>query len=361
MNFRLVALIGASLTLCGITPLSAQQAVAPQGTPKSTMPDTTPPRLFRTTAPLAVTLRANFNRLRDDRNDKAPYRAATLSYAGDSGKTITIPVKVKTHGIWRLKNCEIPPLRWNFANKDTKGTVFHDVDKPKVVNVCHKNDRYEQLLLQEFQLYRVYQTLTPASHRARLLRVTYQDSASGKIEATRYAFAFEDPDQLAERLNGKMTKVKGATSDDLEPAAAALVYAFEYFIANTDFSFNGVHNGELVQRTDGTPITPVAYDFDFSGVVNAPYASVDSRLPIKRVRDRLFRGYCAYMDEYPAAFDRFKEKKNDIYALYSDQIGKLMDKDAAHGTLEYYDEFYQQIKDPADIKRNILESCLGHR
>jgi hypothetical protein len=361
MNFRLVALIGASLTLCGITPLSAQQAVAPQGTPKSTMPDTTPPRLFRTTAPLAVTLRANFNRLRDDRNDKAPYRAATLSYAGDSGKTITIPVKVKTHGIWRLKNCEIPPLRWNFANKDTKGTVFHDVDKPKVVNVCHKNDRYEQLLLQEFQLYRIYQLITPASHRARLLRITYQDSASGKVEATRYAFAFEDPDQMAERLNGKLAKVKGATADDIDPAAGALAYTFEYFIANTDFSFNQLHNGEIILKADGTPIIPVAYDFDFSGAVNAPYATPDPKLQIRRVRDRLFRGYCAFMDEYPAAFDRFKQKKPEIYALYHDEVGKLIDEGATNETLKYYDEFYDLIKDLPGAKRNVLNSCVGQR
>ena len=49
-----------------------------------------------------------------------------------------------------------------------------------------------------------------------------------------------------------------------------LAFLFEYFIGNTDFSFNGLHNGELVLRPNGAPLTPIGYDFDFSGAVNAP-------------------------------------------------------------------------------------------
>src|SRR5258706_7985401 len=109
------------------------QAPATQKTPKDSFPV---PRLFRSEAPLAVTLRATLSRLRDDKSETSPYRAATISYVGDSGKTVTVPLKVKTHGIWRLKHCDLPPLRWNFANKDTKGTIFHDVNKPKVTSVC---------------------------------------------------------------------------------------------------------------------------------------------------------------------------------------------------------------------------------
>ena len=351
MNIRLHVLAAAALASPGLAHAQAPAA-------KDSFPV---PRLFREQTPLAVTFTANIGQLKRDKGDQSPYRNASLSYTGDSGKTVTVPLKVKTHGIWRLKHCDLPPLRWNFANKAVKGTVFHDVEKPKVVSVCRDNDRYEQLVLQEYQLYRIYQLITPQSHRARLLRMTYVDSASGKPEVTRYAFVFEDPDQLAARLRGIMAKTKGATASDLDPEAGALAYVFQYFIGNTDFSFNQLHNGEIVLKADGTPIVPVGYDFDFSGAVDAPYATPDPSLPIKKVRERLFRGYCAFMDDYPAAIERFREKKDAIYALYRDEIGKLMDEGAVRRALEYYDEFYGLIKDPASAKRNIFSSCVGQR
>jgi hypothetical protein len=318
------------------------------------------PKLFASEAPLALTLTSNVRALRGDKSETAPYRAATITYAGSDGKRVTVPVRVKTHGIWRLKHCEFPPLRLNFSNKETKHTLLHDLEKPKLVSTCYDKSDYEQLVLKEFQLYRIYQLLTPASHRARLLRITYADSASGKDLATRYAFLFEDPDQLAERLGGHMVKVKGATAEDLDARQAAIAYLFEYFIGNTDFSFNGLHNGEVVGKSDGSNLIPVAYDFDFSGAVNAPYATVDPALSVKRVRDRLFRGYCALGAEYPAALALLVAKKDAIYALYHDDVGRLMDPNIVKESLEYFDDFYDGVRNTRDAAR-ILDSCVGRR
>jgi hypothetical protein len=325
-------------------------------------PDSVPtPELFKSESPLAVTLTTNIRQLRGDRSQESPWRPATLTYAGSDGKPVVVPIRTKTHGVWRLKHCDYPPLRLNIGGKESKGTVFHHVEKPKLVSSCRDNGQNEQYVLQELQLYRVYQQLTPASHKARLLKMTYVDSASGKPEMVRYAFLFEDPDELAARLGGVMVKTKGATADDMDPERAALTYAFQYFIANTDFSFNGLHNGEMVDRKDGGQVIPIAYDFDFSGAVNASYATVDPRLPVKRVRDRLFRGYCSHMSSFPGAFARFQEKKDAIYALYSDEVGKLMDPRIARETLAYYDEFYDAIKSPRDVERYVTSACMGAR
>jgi hypothetical protein len=80
----------------------------------------------------------------------------------------------------------------------------------------------------------------------RLLRIAYVDSATGTVETTRYGFIIEDPAQMAERVGGKILDRKGATADDVDPAHTAMAYTFLYFIANTDVSFNGLHNGEIV-------------------------------------------------------------------------------------------------------------------
>lgn len=311
-------------------------------------------------SPLALTLTTNIKRIRGDKDANAPYRAATLSYAGEGGKSVTIPARIRTRGIWRLKTCEFPPLRVNFTSEDTKHTVFKGVDNPKLVSYCRDDDTGEQYLLQEFQLYRIYRLITPASHAVRLVKMTYVDSATGKPHASRYAFFSEDPEALAARMNGKILKISGAGPDDLAPYQDALVGVFQYLIGNTDFSLSALHNAELLVRDNGE-YWPVVYDFDFSGAVNAKYATVDPRMHIRTVRDRLYRGYCVPKEEYPKVFAVFNAKKEQIYALYKDPIGKLLRPQIADETLAYFDEFYKTINDPKEAKSRIIDSCMGKK
>ena len=315
---------------------------------------------YASDTPVALTLTTNIKRIRGDKEANAPYRPATISYAGDDGKTITIPARIRTRGIWRLKTCEFPPLRVNFKSEDTKHTIFKGVDKPKLVNFCRDEDGYEQYLLQEFQLYRVYHVITPASHAVRLVRMTYVDSASGKPFATRYAFFEEDPDALAARMNGKILKITGAGPDDLAPEPSATVGLFQYMIGNTDFALSALHNAELLGRANGE-YWPIVYDFDFSGAVNARYATPDPRLHISSVRQRTYRGFCVPSETYAPVIARFNEKKDAIYALYHDDVGKLLRPQVADETLKYFDEFYKIINDPREVKPRIVESCIGKK
>jgi hypothetical protein len=149
---------------------------------------------------------------------------------------------------------------------------------------------------------------------------------------------------------------KGALPGDLDPDQDALVGVFQYMIGNTDFSVNGLHNIELFFTADGN-VMPVAYDFDFAGAVNARYAAPDAKLSITNVRQRVFRGYCNDADSYAKVFALFKEKKPEIYALYTDEIGKLMDQGTVKETLRYFDEFYETINDPRAARRSIIQSC----
>ena len=312
------------------------------------------PKLWASAAPLELTLKANLKLLRRDKSETSPYHAASFTYLDDDGKAVEVPLRVKTHGIWRLKHCTNPPLRLNFSNKAAKGTVFHDVEKPKMVTPCENNKSSEQYVLQEFQLYRIYQLVTPASHRARLIHITYADSATGKTDAPKYAFLFEDPEVMATRLGGTLIKQKGAGPDDLNAGIAGIAFLFEYMIGNTDFSFWGLHNGELIGLPNGDNL-PVGYDFDFSGAVNTHYATVDPQLPIKRVRQRLFRGHCQQNGAVTAAIAIFQQQKSAIYALYSDEIGKLLEPSIVKETLQYWDDFYKNLERPKEI----LSSCEG--
>ena len=312
---------------------------------------------FDSETPLVATLTTNIRQIRNDRKDEAPWRAASWSFTGADGQPVVLPIRVRTRGIWRLNNCEFPPLRLNFAKKDAQGTAFEGLDKPKLVNYCRNNDRFEQYVLQELQLYRVYQLLTPASHRARLMRMTYVDSASGKTHATRMGIMLEEPDAMAERLGGQMLEQQGADKEDLDPQQNLLFGVFQYFAANSDWSTLMLHNVELVVRRDDGVLLPVAFDFDFSGVVNAPYATPDPKIPIRHVRQRIYRGMCAPPEQLSQVFALFNQKKDAIYALYRDDIGKLLLPEFVRETLQYYDEFYATINDPKKVKREFVEAC----
>lgn len=249
-------------------------------------------------------------------------------------------------------------MRWKLTGADTKGTILHELHEPKLVSYCRNSDAYEQYILQEFMLYRVYRLLTPVSHQARLMRVTYVDSASGKIDATRYGFLLEDPAQVALRLGGKIVKTKGAGPDDLDTDLQSLTFLFEYLVGNTDFSFSGLHNTELVQKSNGD-LLPIVFDFDYSGAVDASYATSDPRMRSVHVRDRQFRGYCSNKAAYSKAIDLFKEKKDAIYALYADDIGRLLQPRTVKATLTYFDEFYRDLATPKDFERRVMSDCLA--
>jgi hypothetical protein len=314
------------------------------------------PVLFESADPIEVTYVTNIGKLRGDKREDPPWRVGTFSYKTPDGSAIAVPMRARTRGIWRLKMCDFPPLRLNFAGETSKGSVFENLDKPKLVSYCHDTDENERNVLQEFQLYRIYQILTPISHKARLLKLDYVDSANGKTRARRYAFVLEEPKSLAARVGGKILEQTGSRPGDFDPFQEAVVGIFQYMIGNTDFAQSALHNVELVMKSDGT-VFPVVYDFDWAGAVNARYAVPDESLHLLNVRQRLFRGWCVDDDAFAKAFALFKEKKGEIYALYDDPIGKLMDRGTVKETLHYFDDFYKTIND-ARSARELAKSCL---
>jgi hypothetical protein len=367
-GFGWATLAAFALVVCA-TSAGAQNQKAPKkkkseggvSAPKKIFDTTGVAELFNTAEPLDMTLTFNVKRVRGDKGDNPQWHAATLTYTPPNASApVTLPIKVKTRGIWRLHNCDFPPIFLNFTSKEAKESIFKGLDQPKLTSVCRDDNAYEQYVLQEYQLYRIYRLLSPYSHAARLVHVTYTDSASGKPTMTRYGFLLEEADAVAARQHGKIMKLKGATVDDLVAHDAALTGVFEYFIGNTDFSVTGLHNVELLGRENTGDVIPIMYDFDFSGAVNTRYATPDPRLRIRTVRERLYRGYCVPDSVYTPVFALFNAKKDSIYALYSDKVGALMDPKIVRETLGYFDEFYKTINNPRDAKDDIIKACLGH-
>lgn len=317
------------------------------------LPGSAEAQVAGTDSVIALTLRADLRRLFRDRNpDTTIWRGATLSW-DTGGATRTVPIRVRTRGLFRLKQCDFPPIRLRFDQDSVRGTTFSHARRPKLVTHCMNRDDYEQYVLQEYAIYRVLRLLTPMAFETRLLRATYEDSSGGR-PVTRYAYLTEDPERLAERLHGTPVTREGVRQSELDPAGAALLGLFQYFVANTDWSVPGLHNVALMRIND--VIQPVPYDFDWSGVIEAPYARPDTRLPIRTVRERLYRGLCQDIATLGPVLARFEAMKDSITAIYRAVPGLL--KRNADRALRYYDDFYADVANRQAFLRSIARECM---
>jgi hypothetical protein len=317
--------------------------------------------LFQAREPLEVTLQGDWKAFRDDRSEEAEEYPFHLAFAGADGNQVTVPVKLRVRGNWRRqkRNCTFPNYRLNVPKGEVAGTVFEGQDKLKIVRACQDdNDDYQQYVIQEYLAYRVYNRLTDKSFRVRPLRVTYIDTGGKYKTDTKPAFVIEDDDQLAARHRMTILDMQGLQLDMMDPDLMTLTLVFQYLIGNTDWSVSGLHNVKLLVDEQQIPVA-VPYDFDWTGIVNARYAKPDPSLKIRRVRDRLWRGYCKPDEiaeiELAPAISRFNEEKDAIYALYRNASG--LDENTRQETINYIDDFYETINNDGKRRRELIRKC----
>jgi hypothetical protein len=311
--------------------------------------------LFQSDHALALTLSTDISWIRDERSDSVEI-PGTVSFAGDDGATVTVPVEVRARGNFRRekRNCNFPPLRLDFAGKDVKATVFEDQDKLKLVTPCHDSrDSFQQYIFQEYLAYKVLQMFTPASFRVRLVHITYEDPDGGYDTRTRTGFLIEADDQMAARNRGEIMDLHAFNPGATEAEQSALVALFQYMIGNTDFSAPFFHNAVLVRQADNYLVVP--YDFDWSGVVDARYAAPDPRLGTRSVKERIFRGFCRPQVDQTALVTRFNEQREAIWALYEGMAE--LDDGERERALKYYEDFYETVNDPRRFERRITREC----
>jgi hypothetical protein len=318
--------------------------------------------LFESEEPLKFTLVINIREIRSDESDNPQYSEGKLILHVDSTQNIEFDIKAKARGNSRrlFDFCAFPPLKLNFKKKAVKGTVFEGQDKLKLVAYCRDNDLFQDYVLQEYLIYKVYNQLTPYSFKVRLAEITYRDIEDKAKEVVRYGFLIEDDDMMAKRNNGKVTEVVLSNHDRCDRQMIDVFTLFEYMIGNTDWwvAAPKVHNGLLVHVEGKLPI-PVPYDFDYCGAINANYAVPLEGLPIKSVRERYFRGYCRLAGTYEQTIEIFNDRKDDIYAVY-ENFPLLADSKKKY-ILKYYDDFYDIINNPKQVERRFYKNCdLNH-
>ena len=344
----LTALVG----VCVATGASASQA------PPDSIPARAPDRLFEATQPLDLTLKADFGAIGKNRGNDKPNHPGVLSYATPAGDTLALDVQLHTRGHFRLERCQYPPLKIVFNREQTAHTPFAHQGSLKLAVQCRGGQTYANYTLEEYLIYQIYNLLTDRSFRARLTRVTYVDATGKHAPETRRAFFVEDDDRMARRNDMQVFARKGVSQDELNFDQTGLAMVFQYMIGNTDFAVTALHNIVLIRDSSGV-VYPVPYDFDWSGVIWTPYATPDSRLEIRTVRQRLFRGTCRSPQELAPLFARFNARKDTIYALYRGMSAEGLEAKRIEQALDYYDEFFKTINDPGRTRREFMLACRG--
>lgn len=319
--------------------------------------------LFLSHEPLRLTLRTDIDFIRDERSDTIEVEGSVIFF-DETGAQIERFVNTRARGNFRRdkKNCNFPPLRLNFRTSEMEGTVFEGQDKLKLVTPCNDGrDDHQRYIFDEYLAYRILNTLTDQSFRVRLVEITYEDTSEEYDTRTKVGFLIEDEDQLAARLMGTLEDVTQFHPQRTHGEYSVLVAMFNYLIANTDWSPVYFHNVKLV-RTEEAQYFTVPYDFDQSGIVNARYATVDPSLQerIRRVTQRLYRGFCRPELTHAVAMAPFVEHRAEIEALFTEAAAmgyEQYDEDDAEDKIEFFENFWRLVEDEGRFEREILRDC----
>ncbi|HTK58378.1 MAG TPA: hypothetical protein VL336_05300 [Sphingomicrobium sp.] len=321
---------------------------------------TTP--LFASDDPIHIKIAGPVSAVARSAEDSTAPRDATLSLAGTPE---TYPIRLSARGITRrLKlTCSFPPLRVDFAQKPPATSLFAGQGRLKLVTHCQNDAGFQQHLLLEYSAYRIFNLISPVSFRARLATVDYAEP-NGKVSTTRWGFFIEDMDDAAKRNNMTRAQVGDRIlSTQLEPKQAARMALFEYMISNLDWSMRAgpqgegcCHNGRLLSAKGSPLFVPMPYDFDYSGLVDAPYAVPPEGIPVRSVRTRYYMGYCRFNAEVVAAAAEFRAKRPAIEAMYA-QL-PLSERTRAKA-LAYLAAFYSDIATDDSVRTKVLNKCMG--
>jgi len=315
--------------------------------------------LFSSADTLVFTLTADFKAIQKDRDPSSTRRfPGVLAMAAPGGGVTSIQIQIGTRGKVRLdpRTCDFAPLRIEFVKSAVKKTVFDGQNALKLVTHCWQDATFEQYVLREYLAYRVFNIHTPRSFRARLATVTYVDSSGGKTIAARHGILIEDEDDVARRMGGRVVDIPRGQFSDLDRDATTMMSVLQYMIGNTDYSIYALHNMRLVQTPAlGRVLTPVAYDFDISGLVNPHYGRTDPKLGITSVRDRLYRGPCRTMAELEPVLADIRGRQTAVLAL----PGAVPDLSpgSRKDVLSFLEGFYATIARPDRVKRAFIDPC----
>ncbi len=302
---------------------------------------------FENDSILPAHLQADFAELRKNR-EKDIYRKAAISIFIDGVAYNNIPVETKPRGVFRKDICNPPQLMINF--KGDKTSPLYKLGRLKLVHACSGDALSDQLIIKEYLVYKLYQQFTSLSFRVRLVQLEMSSPDGVLFSKARYAFFLEDVDDMAKRNDYKELDETTRETESLNRNSNTVLALFQFMIGNTDWSIPLNKNVKIIQQKGHNELAPVAvpYDFDYCGLVDAPYATPFDGLPILSVTERLYRGYGRMMEELETAIQLFVQKKMVMYNLVN--ACSYLTIESKRDMIKYLDSFFELVVNENKVK-----------
>ncbi|HZV70051.1 MAG TPA: hypothetical protein VFG10_10925 [Saprospiraceae bacterium] len=271
------------------------------------------------------------------------------------GDSLNLDLKMRTRGHMRLEICSYPPIKLKFDKSDLAAHSLSSMNEMDLVHHCHEGDLYDQYLLREYMCYKLFELISPYHFHAQLVRLHYKNPDGKEAHDQAYAFLVENGEELADRLHAKLNKSKIVSTNGLEKMPFLKVCLFEYMIGNTDWYIPARHNLEFIGVPAYRILVTVPFDFDYSGLVDAPYAAHHETIKLPSVTIRYYQGWCQTPEEVNDALKIFREQKETILGM-CDHIHGFNERSKKY-TRDYLEDFFNIIENPKKLENQIIKHC----
>jgi hypothetical protein len=309
--------------------------------------------LFEKEDPLPVTLKIDMKDILGKKaNDRYLFSNVVFKMPDSS---VDGDINIRARGKFRREFCYVPPLKFDFDT--STAPKLKDLKSLDMTCQCKQGSEFSQLVFKEYTIYRMYNVLTDKSQNVRLVSLTIEDKEGKKKPVTIPGFFIEDYDVTAKRNACKEIKLQKLHTENTDRRQMTMVALFEYMVGNTDWSVYANHNIKLMQDTSNPTSKPyaTAYDFDFSGLVNASYATPDPQLGTESVTTRVYRGFPREVAELKEMADFFRSKKDAMYGEINNS--KFLDNRSKKDMIGYLDEFYKDIANEKNLKILFIDNA----
>jgi hypothetical protein len=268
-------------------------------------------------------------------------------------------IGLRTRGIFRNQYCAFAPIELNIKKANFGYSDLDKVSKLKLVPQCSFNKVNEDYVLREYLAYKLFNVLTDTSFRVRLLTINYLDSKKDRKPIKQFGFIIEPMEMMTARLHCMPIKSKTLNQKSIIPRVMDRLSIFNFMIGNYDWSVPGQHNVQILKSLNFDPTglcIAIPHDFDWTGLVNPPYAIPTEEVGTENVRERKFVGVCRSKEAFSKDLDIFLAKKEEFYKVINEfpYITQKVKKDI----IDYLNGFFDQLVGKREnILYNLVNTC----
>lgn len=204
------------------------------------------------------------------------YLDAIIRISENGNSLYSLEGRIRTRGNMRKKLCEWPPLKIDFKKKELRQNGFRGFDKLKLALPCLSDESKRNYLFKEYHVYKLYEAIEPRALQSRLVNLSFSVSDS-LIHSP--AILLEDEDNFANRINAEILENANYGSDAMDRKSYLKMVLFQYMIANNDWDVYRHHNIYITRKEGIKELVPIAYDFDYAGIVNQEYQMPENAFP----------------------------------------------------------------------------------